>query len=637
MIRPPIQPRLARWLASESAFWAGLTLLWVVLFVVLCLSGCGSSSRGSVAEPPSPPVTPPPVQPPPPRVVVEDVTVTVTLAGHPVSYARVILAPGVDAATGADGVARFRYLDSGAYEVAVRDAPPLAVQVLEPIIEVSPEARTFAVELVADIGDGQLVLLGDSDSSEPVEWRASSVDDYLAQSVGTLVGLPTFRHTNRAQPCTSVAPTGCEHRAIEQVRDLPGDAAIVVMRWGLNDAHYQVGPETFASHYADALDEANARGAVLVVVAIQAEQETAYRGRRDAYNRALASLAAERGAVYVDPGIVWAVDRELFADDGVHLNDAGTRAVADAVLGGLTRALTVGTLVVEPTPEPEPRTCPRFGDGFLLGVSYYGLASYAPADVASDLPWLHSLGVCLLRVWLDWSVPDDGARVFRSDGSARDDRWADLASAAELADGLGIQLDLTLGDGFDDDAARERALDTIARRFAGRPVVAVVDAWNEIDSELSVGRVEGYVRAVKRADPARLVTVSISGEWDAIIDGYERIDHVVDLVAPHSPRKDEWWGRLAPGIERLEAATGLPAYAQEEAREGYSPAPGVVQHWPVEAYVSACRSMCALGVPYVQHSEAGFNGAKGSWRSQVDSTTLAALTAMSADGCGCAP
>jgi hypothetical protein len=563
------------------------------------------------------------------------VTVSVTLAGHPVSYTRVILAPGVDAATGADGVARFRYLDAGAYAIGVDYLPPLASAPTAPVIEVTPEARTFSVELVADIGDGRLVLLGDSDSSPPggeIDWRTSSVDDYLAQSVGDLLGLPTFRHTNRAEPCTSAAPTGCEHRAIEQVRALPGDAAIVVMRWGLNDLHYQVGPETFASHYADALDEVIARGAVPVVVAIQAEEDASYWGRRDAYNRALAALAAlaaERGAVYVDPGITWNADRELFADDGVHLNDAGTARVASAVLDGLTRALTVGTLVVGP--EPEPRACPRFGDGFMLGASYYGLASFARADVASDLPWLRSLGVCLLRVWLDWSVPDDGARVFRSDGSVRDDRWADLESAAALADGLGMQLDLTLGDGLDDDAARERALDTIARRFAGRDVVAVVDAWNEIDSQLSVSGVEGYVAAVKRQDPHRLVTVSISGEWDAIIDGYERVDHVVDLVAPHSPRKDGWWDRLAPGIERLEAATGLPAYAQEEARELY-----MGQHWPVEAYVEACRSMCALGVPYVQHAQAGFDGSKGAWRAQVDPTTLAALTAMSADGCGCA-
>jgi hypothetical protein len=132
------------------------------------------------------------------------------------------------------------------------------------------------------------------------------------------------------------------------------------------------------------------------------------------------------------------------------------------------------------------------------------------------------------------------------------------------------------------------------------------------------------VAARQQADRGRLVTVSISGEWDAIIDGYERIDHVVDLVAPHSPRKDGWWDRLAPGIERLEAATDLPAYAQEEARELYQG-----QHWPVEAYVEACESMCALGVPYVQHAEAGFDGSRGSWREQVDSTTLAALTAMS--------
>ena len=608
--------------------------VWLGLGFVLALSGCGSTSRTPVAEPPSPPVTPPPVQPPPPpHVVVSDVTITVTLAGHPVSYTRVILAPGVDAATGADGVARFRYLDAGAYAIGLDHLPLLAAAPVAPVIEVTPEARTFAVVIIADIGAGQLVLLGDSDSSEPVDWRTSSVDDYLAQNVGDLVGLPTFRHTNGAQPCTSAAPTGCDHRAIEQVRDLPGDAAMVVMRWGLNDLHYEVGPDTFRSHYADALDEVIHRGAVPVVVAIQAEQDSRYRGRRAAYNRELASLAAERGAVYVDPGIVWGVDRELFAADGVHLDDAGTRAVADAVLDALWRAATVGTLVVEEPPPVEARACPRFGDGFLLGVSYYGLASYAPGDVASDLPWLRSLGVCLLRVWLDWSVPDDGARVFRSDGSVREDRWADLASATEIADGLGMQLDLTLGDGLDGDAARERALDTIARRFAGRSVVAVVDAWNEIDSQLSVSGVDGYVRAVKRADPGRLVTVSISGEWDAIIDGYERIDHIVDLVAPHSPRKNEWWERLEPGMVRLIEATGLDGYAQEEARELYHG----TDHWPVEAYVGACQSMCELGVPYVQHTEAGFDGSRGSWRAQVDATTLAALTTMSADGCGCAP
>ena len=610
--------------------WGAVVLGVALAVMLLVLTSCGSPSRGSVAEPPSPPVTPPPVQPPPPpHVVVRDVTVSVTLAGHPVSSARVILAPGVDAATDAHGVARFAYLDAGAYAIGLDHLPLLASAPVAPVIEVSPEARTFAVEIVADIGDGQIVLLGDSDSAEPSDFRGSSVDDYLA-GAATLAGWGAYRHSNGAQPCTSAAPTGCEHRAIEQVRDLTGDTAIVVTRWGLNDVHYQVGPETFASHYADALDEVIARGAVPVVVAIQAEEDPAYRGRRDAYNRALAALAAERGAVYVDPGITWNASRELFADDGTHLNDAGTRVVADAVLDGLTRALTVGTLVVEPP--VEARACPRFGDGFVLGVSYYGLASFAPGDVASDLPWLRSLGVCLLRVWLDWSVPDDGARVVRSDGSVREDRWADLASAADLADGLGMQLDLTLGDGLDGDAARERALDTIARRFAGRDVVAVVDAWNEIDSELSVSGVEGYVRAVKRADPGRLVTVSISGEWDAIIDRYERIDHVVDLVAPHSPRKDEWWQRLAPGIERLEAATGLLAYAQEEARELYHG----TDHWPVEAYVGACQSMCELGVPYVQHSEAGFDGSRGSWRAQVDATTLAALTAMSADRCGCA-
>ena len=164
---------------------------------MLIFAGCGSPSRGSVAEPP--PTSHPATRRAPPHVVVSDVTVTVTLAGHPVSYARVTLAPGVDAPTGADGVARFDRLDAGAYQVAVRDAPPLAVQVLEPVIYVEPDARAFAVEIVADIGDGQLVLLGDSDSAEPVEWRTSSVDDYPA-GAATLAGWGAYRHSNAPSP-----------------------------------------------------------------------------------------------------------------------------------------------------------------------------------------------------------------------------------------------------------------------------------------------------------------------------------------------------------------------------------------------------------------------------------------------------
>ena len=149
------RPRLARprWTTAD---WM-VVGVWAALAAVLIFAGCGSPSRGSVAEPPGPPVTPPPVEPPP-HVVVSDVTVTVTLAGHPVSYARVTLAPGVDAPTDAHGVAGFAYLDAGAYSIGLDRLPLLAAAPTAPVIEVTPEARAFAVELVADIGDGQLVL-----------------------------------------------------------------------------------------------------------------------------------------------------------------------------------------------------------------------------------------------------------------------------------------------------------------------------------------------------------------------------------------------------------------------------------------------------------------------------------------------
>lgn len=607
--------------------------VWLGLGFVLALSGCGSTSRTPVAEPPSPPVTPPPVQPPPPHVVVSDVTITVTLAGHPVSNARVILAPGVDAATGADGVARFRYLDAGAYEVAVRDAPPLAVQVLEPVIYVEPDARAFAVELVADIGDGQLVLLGDSDSSEPVEWRTSSVDDYLA-GAATLAGWGAYRHTNAGEPCTSAAPTGCEHRAIEQVRALPGDAAIVVMRWGLNDAHYGVSPDTFASHYADALDEVIARGAVPVVVAIQAEQESSYRGRRDAYNRALAALAAERGAVYVDPGITWNASRELFASDGTHLNDAGTRRVADAVLDGLTRAATVGTLVVESGPAAKPCDA-RFGERYSHGVSDYGLLGADRDDITSDVSWLASVGACgPHRVWVDWVWDDrtDGA-MYRPDGSVRQPQAEALDFAIGVHAELGAQLDLTLGGNFRDCEARAIAARDLAARVRGSDAVAYIDLWNEADSELTRDCVRRLVDAAHAGDPDRLVTISLSsgasGDPDAVIDGYREIADLVDFAAPHWPRVDGWWERAVPYSLALQDATRLRVGLQEEARQSYQG-----QAWPLEAYVSVEAAACEADLLlFTQHTEAGFRPWDGSLREQLDPVTRQAIETQGASGC----
>jgi len=632
MSQPSAQSRLARWLASESAFWAGLALLWVVLFVVLCLTGCGSSPHAPVAEPPSPPVTPPPVQPPP-RVVVEGVTIAVSLAGLPVSSARVILAPGVDAPTGADGVARFRYLDAGAYAIGLDRLPLLASAPVAPVIEVTPEARSFAVEIVADIGDGQLVLLGDSDSSEPVDWRTTSVDDHLA-GAAALAGWPAYRHTNRAQPCTSVAPTGCEHRAIEQVRDMPLDAAIVVTRWGLNDLHYEVDPDTFASHYADALDEVRGRGAVPVVVAIQAEKDPTYRGRRDAYNRALAALAAERGAVYVDPGIVWGVDRELFADDGVHLNDAGTRRVADAVLEGLRRALTVGTLVVEQPPPTRPCAA-AWGERYSLMVSDYGLIGADPAVAASDLAWLASLGVCGARVWADWRWDghDEGS-AYRSDGSPRSEPLGRLSAALDGGASLGMQFDLTFGgDGFDDIDAHARAIGDLAARVCGHPAIAFADLWNEADSELNRDKARRLVSAAKDACSSLEVTISLSagasGDPDEVIDGYAAIADLVDFAAPHWPRKDGWWERSVPYSLDLQSATGLRVALQEEGRQGYQG-----QSWPLDGYVSVDRDACAAGLLlYTQHTDAGYQPWLGSLRERLDPVTRAALEAQGAAGC----
>ncbi len=148
------------------------------------------------------------------------------------------LGEGLDAPTDADGVAHFAALDAGAYAVTVSALPVgTLVPTPQPILEVSPEARSFHVVLDTEVADGIAAQIGDSDSSLPVPWRTTSPLDHLA-----LVPALHLGTANIAQPCTSAAPTGCPHDGRTQALDLPEGVTVVVVRLGLNDLHYGVSP-----------------------------------------------------------------------------------------------------------------------------------------------------------------------------------------------------------------------------------------------------------------------------------------------------------------------------------------------------------------------------------------------------------
>lgn len=589
----------------------GNAALAALLAAAVLFLGCGSSPRTTVAEPPSPPVVePPPPEPPPPAGVVRNLRAYVRFQGQPVAGVRVVLGAGLDAGTAASGVAHFAALDVGEYPVTLADLPAWTRQRQPESLIARPGVMPEVdVEIAPDVPQGRVVLFGDSDSSEPVAWRSTSVDDHLG-GLRDLFEWTDFEHANAAEPCTSAASTGCGDRGVDQVRGV--EAAVSVLRFGLNDLHYGVPVETFRVAYREILREASG---VRVVVAIQAEQDANYRVRRDAYNAALVELAAEEGALYVDPALTWAGDRSAFDADGVHLDDDGTREIADAIVQAFHVVMTTGALWLPPA-----KPCSEA----WLGFSLYGLGCADESAIRADLDWLAGLGACgPHRVWPNFQRGGESCSAYRADGSVRDERMGAVTFAAEYAASIGARLDLTLDSTkFDDLAAHKRAARDLAVRFAGHPGVAILDVCNECEKE-STSYQRGVLDAASAFEPS---VVSLSGQPDAIADGYAQLD--VPIRAPHWPRVPGWADR----VEGYARELGGLVYVQEEAREGYQG-----QHWSADEYVRACEGACAAGAwAYVQHSDAGFDPSLGLARDQIDDVTLEALTREGRDGCGCA-
>lgn len=616
---------------------AAVVAAWLAVPLLLAAAGCGSPSRATVAEPPSPPVveppSPPPVEPPPVEIV-EGVTVRVIVdpSALPVEGVRVTLAPGIEARTDRQGAATFARLEVGAYTVTLADLPPLARQGAPVAISVTRDASEWLVSVVPNVPAGRVALLGDSDSSEPVPWRTSSVDDHLDE-LAPLLGWARYEHANLAQECTSASATPCPHRGIEQARRIERGTSVAVLRFGLNDLHYEESPGEFARAIREIVAEVQRRGALPILVAPQQEERPEFEGRRGAYLEALVGIAEATGALYVDPRIEWPGDRDLYDVDGIHLNDAGTRLVADAVLEAVIAGLTVGEEPAVEPPPPPPSAEPCDG-GFVFHISWYGVASWLDALMRSDTDWLaDELDACGYRVWVNWDRPDAGASAYRADGSVREDLWSGLVAAVDYAATKGLRIDVTFnGEIFDSLEAHQRAVRTTLERLRGHPAVWIVDLCNECEFE-SERYWRALVETARAADPLRRLTISFSGEPADVVARYVRMRDVLDLAAPHWPRVDGWEDDLVPLSLSLQRQSGLPVFAQEEAREGYEG-----DSWGVNAYVDACRSACDAGlVGYTQHTAAGFVAGKGSLRSQLDPITLEALTIQGADRCGCAP
>lgn len=216
----------------------------------------------------------------------------------------------------------------------------------------------------------------------------------------------------------------------------------------------------------------------------------------------------------------------------------------------------------------------------FTGVSFFNAIYNADFNRSEDArrEWLRKFrryGVNVLRVWAQWDnrrgFVDACAQctLFDSSGALRPKPLAALKEilSSAAAEGVVIELTLFTRESWLDnirlpDDAMERAAAELARELKPWRNLAF-QVWNEFSHHTVP-----IVKAIKAADPARLVTSS-PGVAGVLTAGAEETA-LMDYLTPHTSRQSAGapW-RIAPAeISYLIARYGKPVVDDEPARNG---------------------------------------------------------------------
>lgn len=488
-----------------------------------------------------------------------------------------------------------------------------------------------------------LAVFGDSDSSERGPIGARSTD--LAKEL-TGNGLVAVNRAEGATPIHGFMTEGDDPRkrnGVEQVERACREMSridVAVCRFGLNDAHMgDMNPPSLAgitairTSYETAIDLLKRKGAevVLVTIILEADRRNDRVPADKAINDIIRDLAEKKGCKLVDHGIDARTDPQdyVWNEDGIHLNDRGTRYVA-----GLIRAKIAASV---PPPAIDPTLTKQFTPGtFTASVSLYGLLG-APIDRAKrDLSRFRAAGFGNARVWIDWGTIDkyrmDGCAVFDADGNFVEPVAKKLDELTLYGESIGMSFDLTMhadhyktrkvsDEGYD-ITEHKRAIRNTLVRWGRRPAVRILDMANEAEvrgpspgsgspahGHVSPGRFLEMMEVARSVPRTCLVSCSVSGGGD--FPGDVAANYVAlfrsakgEILLPHFGRKSGWGAREGQmGADLRRAIPGLAVHHQEPARNGYNG-----QNWPVSEFEQAFRTSKAAGaVGCCMHTDAGFD------------------------------
>ncbi len=231
---------------------------------------------------------------------------------------------------------------------------------------------------------------------------------------------------------------------------------------------------------------------------------------------------------------------------------------------------------------------------------------------AERLRWLGAFrdnGVNALRIWCQWDFPPPRVfidvtpenSIYTDDGELREQHVQMLTEIIAAADTLGMVIEVTL---FSHEKTpylpvevQERGAGLLsARLLPYRNVITQI--WNEE----SAGWARIF-RAVKAADPARLVT---SAPGISNVLGDDEQNQTLDLLTPHTDRfktGKKFWEVAPQQIADLIAQFQKPVIDDEPARDGPVQFGGIEGGTKPEWHIEAIRRVRELGGYPIYHHD----------------------------------
>jgi hypothetical protein len=281
---------------------------------------------------------------------------------------------------------------------------------------------------------------------------------------------------------------------------------------------------------------------------------------------------------------------------------------------------------------------------FLLFVSYFDAMRLARAGAEpggaldADFRYIASHGFDGIRVFPNWYHYASGARadgdaLFTKDGSIRSAAWPIFISVLDRAAANGLIVDVSFSRETISDLSVDAyiaQLEAVAAKLKGAHPHAFFDLQNEFPIHMSERDAARALAAVRSADPARIVTVSIdSGSVNDPGDAGRLSARLrLPVAAYHESRDpDEWFteayiARIVGALRTGLGAEKVPIYLQEPTAIGTMCPPRCLeQDWddePSHARDAARAAERAGAAAWTFHTRSTFDLSNTTFRARLE-------------------